>query len=368
MGSHQCETHEGILRSTGRRNDGIDEHAGIVGKRRHQECLVDIAHIERDDGALGIANLESFFAEALQSIAGNIPQTLNALGFLLDDVQGFHSGSRCGRRIRCAEDIGTTCMAKPVDGIEIGSNESTDGCQRLRESSHDQINLVGQPEMVAHATSLLAEDTDAVSLVDHNRTVVLMLQLNDCGEIAKVTFHREDTIDHNQFHGFLRQFLQHALQILHVVVLIVKLLGKRKTAAVDNTCVVAVVTDNIIVFAKQCRNDALIDRETRREAHRCIFVNEFCQFFFQFLMQVECAIQESASGTARTIFVECLLSFLYNALIACKTSISIRAEHQNAVTVHLHFSALFASDSAEIRVYSLLGILLRTAVTFVSFL
>ena len=125
MGGHQCESHEGILRSTGRRNNGVDEHTSIVGQRRHKERLVNIAHIERDDWAFGVANLETFLTETLQGIASDIPKALDALRLLLDNVQRLHSSCSSRRCVGSTEDVGATGMAQPVDGVEVGSDEST---------------------------------------------------------------------------------------------------------------------------------------------------------------------------------------------------------------------------------------------------
>ena len=101
VSSHQSIAHECVLRSTCGRNDGIDEHTGLECQRSDKECLINIAHIKRNDRTLGITNLKIFFAETLQGIVGDIPECLNALGLLLDDVQGGHSGSGGCRRIGC---------------------------------------------------------------------------------------------------------------------------------------------------------------------------------------------------------------------------------------------------------------------------
>ena len=90
MGGHESVTHEGVLRSTCRWDDGVDEHTGLEGEGGHKERLVHIAHIERNDRTLGIANLEAFFTETLQGIVGDIPKGSNALGLFLDDMESLH--------------------------------------------------------------------------------------------------------------------------------------------------------------------------------------------------------------------------------------------------------------------------------------
>ena len=53
-----------------------------------------------------------------------------------------------------------------------------------------------------------------------------MLEFNDFGQLGQITFHREDAIDNDELDGLLGQFLKHALQVFHVVVLVVELSGK----------------------------------------------------------------------------------------------------------------------------------------------
>ena len=99
VGGHEGEAHQRVLRSACGWNDGVDEDAGIEGERGDEECLVGIAHIERYDGAFGLANLKALFAEALQCIVGDLPQGLDAFGLLLDDVQGLHGGGGGSGRV-----------------------------------------------------------------------------------------------------------------------------------------------------------------------------------------------------------------------------------------------------------------------------
>lgn len=87
MGSHQCKTHQCILRSTCWRNDGIDKHATVICLLGYKECLVGVTHIKRNDGAFRLTYLETFLAETLQRIVGNIPEVCETLRLVLYDVK-----------------------------------------------------------------------------------------------------------------------------------------------------------------------------------------------------------------------------------------------------------------------------------------
>ena len=88
VGGHQGISDECVLRSTSGRYDRIDEHASLECECGDKECLVDIAHIEGDDGTLGLANLESLLTETLQGVVGDLPQGFDAFRLLLDNVEG----------------------------------------------------------------------------------------------------------------------------------------------------------------------------------------------------------------------------------------------------------------------------------------
>ncbi len=116
--------------------------------------------------------------------------------------------------------------------------------------------------MVANSPALFSEDSNSVSLVHHNGAVILMLEFNYFWQLSQVTFHREYTINDDKFYGIIGQLLQHALQVFHIVVLVVQLLGKRKTTTVHNTCVVAIVADDVVVLSHYHSQHSLVNRES----------------------------------------------------------------------------------------------------------
>ena len=97
--SHECETHKSVLRSTCRRNYRIDEHAVFVSAGSDNARLLHIVNLKRNDRAFSLANLEALLAETLQSILRNVPQSLDALRLLLQDVQCLKGGSGSGRSV-----------------------------------------------------------------------------------------------------------------------------------------------------------------------------------------------------------------------------------------------------------------------------
>ena len=167
-------------------------------------------------------------------------------------------------------------MSQEVYGILVTSNESTDRSKRLRECTHDKVNLVSKSEVVTNTSSVITKNTERVSLVNHDRTIVLLLQLYYLWQLSQIAFHREYSINDNQLYSFIRKLLQEGLKVLHIIVLILKLFCEAQTASVNDTGMISVITDNVVLTTTNCCNNTCIYRESSREAECFIFMNEFC--------------------------------------------------------------------------------------------
>ena len=208
-----------------------------------------------------------------------------------------------------------------------------------------------------------------MSLVHHDGAVILVLQLDNLWQVGQVALHREDAIDNDQLDSLMRQGLEYALKVLHIIVLIVQLGCKRKTAAVYDTGVVAVIADDIVIAAYHTSQHALVDRETCREAQGLILVHELGQLLLELYVKVEGSIEETASCTTRTILVESSLGCIDNTLVVGQTLISIRTEHQNLMSVDVgNFRHLLTGDLTEVWVHTGSHILLRFTIILVFFL
>ncbi len=366
--SHQREANQSILWCACRWDNRIDEDTTVEGELRHQEGLVAVADIERNDWALGLSNLEAFLAEAFQCIVRHVPQMLETPGLFLDDMKCLNGSGCCSRRVTGGEDVGAGGVTQVVDGIPVRGNKATDRRQALGEGAHDHIDVVLKAKVMANATTLLTKDTKAMSLVNHNRAIVLVLQFHDLGQLGQIAFHGEDTIDDDQLHSLVWQLLQYALQVLHIVVLVMQLSGKTQSTSIHDGSVIAVIADDIVATTHQLGNDARIDRETGGEAKSSVFVFKLSQLFLQLYVNVECAVEETTAGATGTILQQRFFGSGNDAVIACQTCIGIAAKHEHLMAAHGHLRALLARNFTEIRIYAFLHVLLWYTVVLVSFL
>jgi len=65
-------------------------------------------------------------------------------------------------------------------------------------------------------------DPDAVGVVDEQPSVVLLLERGDLRQLRQVAFHREDAVDHDQLALRVAHAGELALEVLHVVVLVLQ--------------------------------------------------------------------------------------------------------------------------------------------------
>ena len=189
-----------------------------------------------------------------------------------------------------------------------------------------------------------------------------MLELDDLRELAQVAFHREDAVHDDELDGVLGAAAEAALQVLHVVVLVVQRLGEGKAAAVHDGGVVAVVADDEVIAGEKLRDDAGVHREAGGEAQGFVLAHEGGELFLQLDVDVQGAVQETGAGAAGTILLEGLDARLDDALVAGEAGVGVGTEHQDLVALHFDFRALFALDFTEIGVDPFLYHFLRQVV------
>ena len=235
-----------------------------------------------------------------------------------------------------------------MDCIAVRGNKATNTGKRLREGSHNKINLVCQAKMITNAPALFSKDSDTMSFVHHNGTVVLVLKFNDFRKFCQIAFHREYAIDDNELDALLRAMLEAALEVLHVVVFEFESLGEREPAAVDDGRMVPVVADYEIPVRQKSRDNTGVDRKSGSIAQRLFLSYKFSEFLFKCNMYIESSVKEAGSRTSGTVFLHRFDTCLHNAVITSKSSISIRPEHQHFVAPHFNLRSLMTFNLTEV--------------------
>ena len=110
--------------------------------------------------------------------------------------------------------------------------------------------------MVGNATAFASENAQAVSLVDHKRSLIFVAQHLHFGQLSHIAFHTENAIGNYQLGGIQRTTLQHTLKVIHIIVAILQSVGEGKALALNDRGVVHLVKDDIVVASRNAGNNA----------------------------------------------------------------------------------------------------------------
>ena len=78
------------------------------------------------------------------------------------------------------------------------------------------VDLAEEAEVLDRSASRLAEDADAVRVVDDDDRVVLARELDDLGQLREVALHREDAVRDDQLARVARSGREPVAQRAHV--------------------------------------------------------------------------------------------------------------------------------------------------------
>lgn len=319
VSGHEGDADEGVLRLDGRSYDGRDEYALFEEEVGEEEGLVVVADKERNDRRFGVANLETEVAEGLHGVVGVVPEGLLTLRFGSHNVQSFKYRGGGGGSGRGGEDIGADVMFHPVDGVGIGSNETTDGSQRLGEGAHYDVNIGELVEMVADTATLASENTEAVSLIDHKSGVVFVAELNHLVNLCDIAFHREDAVGDDEFAVVGVVFLEKTLEVFEVEVLVFIVGGEGNLFALHDGGVVAFVEIDEVVASGDTRDGARVGEEASREEHHGVLTQELAKFVLELYVDVKSAVEERRAGATGAVFVYSCFGGFFDARMIGKT-------------------------------------------------
>ena len=181
-------------------------------------------------------------------------------------------------------------MAHKVRHAAAGCHIAAERGERLGERAHVDIDLILEPVIACRAAAALADDAEAMRIVNHDARTVFLRQRADLGQIGNIAAHGEYAVGHDQAACRFRHLLQLLFKVRHVVVLVAQHLAIGQLAAVVEAGVIFSIHDNIIMQADDGADNAEIGLEARGEGHDRVLAQELCKFVLQLQMQLECAV------------------------------------------------------------------------------
>ena len=108
---------------------------------------------------LGRTDLESDRLESLVHLARVTPEHLDTLGFGLHDFKRLEDTTNDGGCKRCRKDEATGLVLHELDQLMRSGNETTHGSERFRKGSHDDLDVIINPEVMDNTAPLGADHT-----------------------------------------------------------------------------------------------------------------------------------------------------------------------------------------------------------------
>ena len=150
--------------------------------------------MHRGDAGLGLANVEAFLAETVLDGVGDLPALpaeLVSLG-AVDDLQALDVAEHERHRLALSIQLGTEVGAEVVYDLVGTCNEAADAGHALRERTYVEVHGVHAAELLGSSASVLAEEAEAVGIVDHEAEIVFCLE---CGDLVQDTHRAGHSVD-----------------------------------------------------------------------------------------------------------------------------------------------------------------------------
>src|SRR5512140_3112953 len=98
-------------------------------------------------------------------------------------------------------------------------------------------------------------------VINHYITFIFGGKLHQFRQVYNIAFHREYTINNNQFYTFRFASLQLRLESFHIVVGKLKYLREREPAAFYDRCMIKLIKKKIVLTARKYRNNTKVNLE-----------------------------------------------------------------------------------------------------------
>jgi len=160
MGRHETGADDRLAITNGWVDGGYGEDTLLEETLGEGERFGLAADKDRNDRALGRADLESDRLEPFVHLEGVAPEHLDALRFRLHDFEGLEdSADHCWSK-RGSEDEATGFMLHKFYHLMRTGDETTHGTEGLGKGSHDDFYIVIDPVVMDHTAPLRSNDTE----------------------------------------------------------------------------------------------------------------------------------------------------------------------------------------------------------------
>ena len=193
-----------------------------VGEHFHAHFLQVLANGSEhgaDGGIAGtdvVAEVPQAVFEMVGALPHHLPPVITVDNFLEGHLQGFHIGHREG----LGEYLGPGVVGDPVAHLGAGGGVAADGSKGFGEGAEVEVDFLLDTQVIGGAPAFLADNADAVGIVDEYPGVVFAGQGGDTLQVGQVAGHAVDALgeDHHAAFAVLVDALENRLEVVHVIV------------------------------------------------------------------------------------------------------------------------------------------------------
>ena len=209
-----------------------------------------------------------------------------------------------------------------------------------------------QPEVLGRAATVLAEDAEAVRVVDHQPRAVAVLALHDPRKIREIPLHREHAVDDDQLALVVARHAQLLLEVVHVVVAVLVGLAEAEAAAVDDAGVVERVEDRDVGAVEQAGEDAQVDLEAGREGERRLASHELREALLELDVDLERAVEQPRARAAGAVEREGGGGRRLHLGVVRQAQVVVRAQHHELAPLVEHDGILGRLDHPVVGIHA----------------
>ena len=362
MGRHETGANDGFSITNGWVDSGYGEDPLVKETLGEGKCLGFATNEDGHYRALRGSDFKPDRLEPFMHLASIAPEHLDALWFRLHDFKGFKDSTDNGGSQRSSEDEAAGLVLHKFYHLMRTGDEPPHGTEGLGKGSHDDLDIVIDPEMMSHTASLRTDHTERVGFVHIHDCPVFLGSLYHRRQISHIAGHTEDTIHDDKASGLLRDTLQSIAKGVHRVVTIGNQLSGSDLATLNDGGMVLTVTENKIIGLGQSGKSTLIGKETSGKKKGAFATKESSQRLLKFIVKRDRSIKQSGTGASSTKLASRLAGRLNDTGILSQAKVVVRPYHDLLFATADNMVPVALLNAAEIRVESLSSGICRIAI------
>ncbi len=280
------------------------------------------------------------------------PEPIDELRFSLEDVDRREARGRHGGWSRGREEERARLVLEDGPQVRAAGHVSAEHADRLGEGPHLDVHAAVEAEVIDRATSVAAQDSGGVRIVDVDDCAGVFGGLDDLGQPSNVAVHAEDAIGQDQDRAIRpasgrADVSQRLAQRVHVGVRKDLALGLGEADAIDHRSVVECVRDDHRALRGEDRDDPGIAGEARLEGEDGFDLLELRQARLELFVEAHRSGDRAHRTRAGAVLLHCPNRGLAQPRVRVQSQVVVTRQRDHLAAVDHASAALLALHNPE---------------------